>query len=294
MRGKGELWADLGLLWVAMIWGSSYALTKQALVFYPVLGFIALRFGITFVLLLPVLLREWREVAPLALPLGVGLLGIFLCEINGVALTSASNAGFLIALFVLFTPFAEWLLLGERPRTQVLAACAVSLLGVWLLCGGIDLHLGLGDALMIAAALLRAGLVCLTRRLCQRRQASALAITAAQSGVVTVGCLVLAQFGGGLPALPGAPAFWAATLFLVLFATLLAFVVQNHALRRASPTRVMLLMGSEPLFGALFAALLLGERLSPLAWLGGLLIVVAALWASLGPLRITDKAIATA
>jgi hypothetical protein len=44
---------DLVLLLVAMVWGSSYGLAKQALLFYPVLGLLALRFGLTFILLLP-------------------------------------------------------------------------------------------------------------------------------------------------------------------------------------------------------------------------------------------------
>jgi drug/metabolite transporter (DMT)-like permease len=82
---------------------------------------------------------------------------------------------------------------------------------------------------------------------------------------------------GGLPKLPTAPAFWTGCLYLVLFATLFAFFVQNHVLRRSSPTRVSLLMGSEPLFGALFAMIWLDEQLSPQAWLGGLLIVAALL-----------------
>ena len=48
---------------------------------------------------------------------------------------------------------------------------------------------------------------------------------------------------------------------------------------RNSPTRVALLMGSEPVFGALFAGVWLGGRLSLPAWLGGMLIVAASLFA---------------
>ena len=85
--------------------------------------------------------------------------------------------------------------------------------------------------------------------------------------------------------MPTAPAFWAGTLYLVLFATLFAFFVQNWALGRSSPSRVSLLMGSEPLFGALFAVLWLGEALTPAVWLGGLLVVAAMFQASLSRSR---------
>ena len=68
----------------------------------------------------------------------------------------------------------------------------MSLAGVWLLTGGPQLSLNLGDALMLAAALLRAVLVCLTRRLTAGREIPALALTAVQSGVVAAGCILLA------------------------------------------------------------------------------------------------------
>ena len=66
-------------------------------------------------------------------------------------------------------------------------------------------------------------------------------------------------------------------MYLVGFATLFALYVQNLALGRTSATRVSLLMGSEPLFGALIAGLWLGERLGMQGWIGGLLIMIATL-----------------
>jgi drug/metabolite transporter (DMT)-like permease len=83
-----------------------------------------------------------------------------------------------------------------------------------------------------------------------------------------------------LPPLPHDPVFWYATGFLVVFCTLFAFFAQNYALRRTSPTRVSLLMGTEPVFGALFAVYALNESLDAEGWLGGLMIVAAFLWAA--------------
>jgi drug/metabolite transporter (DMT)-like permease len=78
-----------------------------------------------------------------------------------------------------------------------------------------------------------------------------------------------------LPQLPTAAGFWAATGYLVFGCTLFAFLAQNWALKHLAPTRVALLTGSEPLFGACFAVLWLGERLSPIAWAGGALILLS-------------------
>jgi len=286
---RRNLWlADTMLLLVAIIWGSSYAVAKQALWFYPVLGFLAIRFGLTFILLMPQLRGDgWRAVRP-GVPLGLVMLGIFLCETWGVMLTSASNAAFLISLCVVFTPFVEWAMLRQRPDNLLFAACAVSLAGVWLLTGGMAISLNLGDGLMLAAAVLRAVLVCLTRRLTADLDVPPLALTAVQSGVVASGCLLLGvSLPGGLPALPSSPAFWAATLYLVGFATLFALYVQNLALGRTSATRVSLLMGSEPLFGAIIAGIWLDERLSVQGWIGGLLIM----FATLGTVRLGGSAV---
>lgn len=286
-RNLRSVWlTDLLLLLVALVWGTSYGVAKSALVFYPVLGFLAIRFCLTFAVLLPALRHiqqpEGRAAFKAGLPLGCMLLAIFLCETYGVAHTQAANAAFLISLCVVLTPFVEWALLRRRPDAQTFALVSVSLFGAYLLAAGVELRFNLGDGLMLGAALLRAVGVVMTKRLTQGKQLSTLALTAVQSGVVGMGSLLIAllMLPNGLPTLPHAMAFWGGMGYLVLFCTLFAFFVQNYALRRSSPTRVALLMGSEPVFGALFAALWLGEKLTPLSWIGGGLIVIAALWAT--------------
>lgn len=275
--------SDLTLLLVAMVWGTSYGVAKGALAFYPVLGFLALRFGLTFVLLAPTLLRattqQRRDAWRSGIPLGGWLLAIFLCETFGVAHTQASNAALLISLCVVMTPFAQWWLLGQRPAPALFGFAAVSLLGAALLSGGLTNGLAWGDGLMLGAAVLRAILVCQTSRLTRHSSATSLQLTAVQAGVISSGCVLLALLSpDGLPGLPTDAAFWQGTLYLVLGCTVFAFFAQNWALKHSAPSRVALLTSSEPAFGALFAVMWLGESLSPMGWLGAALIVLAALW----------------
>lgn len=288
LPSRPALWlraSDLALLGVAIVWGTSYGVAKGALAFYPVLGFLAVRFLLTAVLLAPACVRatraQWRDALRAGLPLGALLMAIFACETYGVAHTQASSAAFLISLCVVFTPFAEWGLLGQRPAARVFGFAAVSLLGAALLAGGVHLHWSLGDGLMLAAAVLRALTVCATSRLTRRHaQAPMLLLTAVQSAVVGVGCLLVAlSLPGGLPPLPREGAFWAASLYLVLGCTVFAFAAQNWALKHSAPSRVGLLMGTEPAWGALFAVWWLGESLGAAGWAGGALIVAAALCA---------------
>ncbi|WP_422823923.1 DMT family transporter [Variovorax robiniae] len=277
------------LLLVAAVWGSSYAVAKTATQQLPVLEFLALRFGLTFIVLLPALKPllgvQARKGLVVAGILGANLLAIFVCETFGVSLTAASNAAFLISLCVAITPLAEWWLLGERPQARMFWAAGVSAVGAAMLSltSPADMSLGWGDGLMLLAACLRACMVCLTRRLAGRHALPALTLTAVQAGVIAIGALLLAlgQSKGSLAPLPTASGFWWAMAWLVLACTVFAFFAQNHAAARSSPSRVSLLMGSEPVFGALVAVHWLGEDIRPLGWIGGLLIVAAALWVTL-------------
>ncbi|MGI4982629.1 MAG: DMT family transporter [Janthinobacterium lividum] len=287
-RHRLPLLSDLLLLAVAVVWGSSYGVVKSALVAYPVLSLLALRFGMTFVLLSPALrhlrhadAKAWRGV------LGVGglLLGVFLAETFGVLLTRAANAAFLISLTVVLTPLVEWWLLKRRPGRMEGGAAVLSLLGAWLLADDGAWNFHVGDALILVAALLRALNVCVSKRVMRDTTLPPLSVTAVQSGVVALGSMTIALLFAPrqwqpVPSFAAHASFWTIVVYLVLACTLFAFLVQNYAIKRSSPTRVALLMGSEPAFGALFACLWLGERMSATAWTGGGLIVLASLLAT--------------
>ena len=272
------------LLLIAAIWGSSYSVVKTALSWYPVAGVIAIRFLLTALLLAPYWLRlptaQRRLTLAVAMPTSLGLLAIFFAETAGVAHTSAGNAAFLVSLCLLLTPPVEWAWFGRRPAAKLWLAALVSLVGTWLLTGLAGGGLNGGDALMLLAALIRAFQTCLTTRLMRGKAVDSLGVTAAQGLMVGVGALAALVLSIDVPALPTAGAFWLALAYLTIFCTLFAFWAMNRALAQSSPTKVALLLGSEPLWGALFAVFWLGEPLGPAGWLGGLMIAGAAVWVS--------------
>ena len=287
-------WAGIGaaeimLLLVAAVWGGSYAVAKQATQQLPVLEFIALRFGLTFIVLLPALRplfnAQWRQGLAVGGLLGANLLAIFLCETFGVSLTTASNAAFLISLCVALTPFVEWWLLGQRPAQRMFWAAGLSAVGAALLSATspADISVGWGDGLMVVAAFLRAVMVCMTRRLAGRHSMPALTLTAVQSGVMALGAMAISLVAskGAWHMPPATASFWWGMAYLVLLCTVFAFFAQNHAASRSSPSRVSLLMGSEPVFGALIAVYRFGEKVGAWGWAGGLLIVLAAWWVTM-------------
>ena len=249
---------------------------------------LALRFGITFLLLSPAL-RHLRGIGQRTLMAlmgtGVLLFAIFLFETFGVLHTRAANAAFLISLCVVLTPLVEWALLKRRPGKVEWTAVSLSLLGALLLTGDGEMVFNWGDGLILLAALFRALQVCLLKRVTQGVELPALTVTAVQAGVVALGSIGLVlmfmpQPVATLLAMQNAEVFWSYVVYLVLACTLFAFFAQNYAIKRSSPTRVALLMGSEPAFGALFAMFWLGEKISAQGWVGGALIVGSALAAT--------------
>lgn len=276
---------ELMLLLVAIFWGTSYGLTKSALVFTSVLVFISIRFSITFLCMLPVVIRDFRRGLnkdwKIALPTGLILSAIFFCEVFGVSQTSASNAAFLISLSVILTAFAELIINKKRVSNTLWLLTVCSVVGVLLLTSnqGIELSLNSGDYFILAAALLRALMVTLTKRFTEGKEITTSTLTSLQSLVVA--CVAIVCALTYLPAsefiIPTDAEFWITVAYLVLFCTLFAFYVQNYAVRRTSPTRVSLLMGSEPLFGAIFAMVWLQESLTTLQVVGGLLILFSVI-----------------
>lgn len=283
-------WLDvILLLLVAIVWGTSYGVAKHAVLYYPVLGFLALRFCITALVFLPSCFRlsadNNRASIKIGVPLGLVLLLIFISETYGLSITTASNSAFLISLYVVLTPFIQWLVLKERPQKTIIVAAFLSVIGAFLLSKNKDgsFNLNLGDYLIIAAAIMRAFMVTFTKKLTQNVPTNMIFLTSIQTGVVGLGCLMLSLLlnYNQLKVLPSSAVFWFDLIYLILFCTMFAFFVQNFSVKRTSPTKVSLLMGSEPVWGALYATMVIHESLSPISWLGGVLIVAASLWASI-------------
>lgn len=279
---------DLPVLLVAVVWGASYLAAKGITTTHTVIAVLVLRFAVV----LPVLVAAgWRKLRALTGPqwrgaatLGLILSGIFLLETYGVVHTSATNAGLIISLTMIFTPLAEAAVRRALPPRAFLAAAALSVAGVVLLTqGGGFTAPSLGDLLMLLAALARTVHVLAMSRIKAVRSADSLSLTTVQLGSAVAVFAVIAAFPGtgATPwavALDFGPREWAGLLFLSVFCTLFAFFVQMWAVRRSSPSRVSLLLGTEPLWAAGAGIALAGDRPGILGLAGAILVLAGTSW----------------
>ncbi|MEX3070506.1 DMT family transporter [Vibrio alginolyticus] len=279
---------ELLLLLVAIVWGASYGLTKSAIAYTTVSVFLTIRFGWTFLLLIPVMIRDFRANKnrdwPVALPTGLILSAIFFFEVYGVSQTTASNAAFLISLNVIFTLVLETLVGRRKPNRELIWLSLFCTIGVLLLTynQNFSIALNLGDICILCAAALRAVMVITTKNLTHGKEISNTTLTCIQSLVVGLNAFLISIVISepSQLSLPQSKDFWLIASFLVLFCTLFAFYAQNYAVRKMSPTKASLLMGSEPLFGAIFSILWLNEALTSVQWLGAAILLTAVLSAS--------------
>ncbi|MEU7728088.1 DMT family transporter [Streptomyces sp. NPDC040724] len=280
--------ADLPVLAVAVVWGGSYLAAKGITTSHTVIAVLVLRFALVLPVLVVAGWSRLRALGPAQLRsaglLGLVLGGIFLLETYGVVHTSATNAGLIISLTMIFTPLAEAAVRRRAPSAGFLGAAAVSVAGVVLLTQGAGFTApGLGDLLILGAALARTLHVLLMARIEAVQDADALSLTTVQlGGAVLVFALLAAVPGTGASPWAAAAGFgaaeWAGLAFLSVFCTLFAFFVQMWAVRRTSPSRVGLLLGTEPLWAAVAGIAIGGEHLGPLGYAGAALVLAGTAW----------------
>lgn len=273
--------ADISLLLVALVWGTTYAASKDVVSSVPVMEFLFIRFVLTTILMLPVtfgaIRKADRSTWVTGIIFGLFLFAIFTLETFGVATTTAANAGFIISLFAVLVPLIQSLVYRKRPKLTLLGAVIISVLGTALLTLH-GYHINIGDFLVLGAAFCRALQMTFTKRMTDGKEMNSGALTTIQLGVVAVGAGALTIFQH--PSHTHLTfSCWLIIGYLAVFATMFAFFVQLTMIRRTSPSRVAVLMSSEPIFAALASILVLGERLSVMAMIGGAFIIAGMLWA---------------
>ncbi|WP_433919728.1 DMT family transporter [Streptomyces canus] len=276
---------DAVLLLVAIVWGSSYLSAQTATSALPVLLVLFARYALSALACLGVVAargrgpRRWtREELRAGVPLGLTQAAVLVVETYGVAHTSAANAGLIISLTIVLTPLLDRT--GHRGGLPpaFYAAAGVSVLAVGLLMAGNGFHAPrLGDLLMLAAAVVRAGHMALVGRLTAGRAIRPLHLTTVQTLVGTA--LFLAPAARELPTLAHAgTAIWAQLLYLALFCSVFAFLAQTWAVQRTSASRASLLLGTEPIWAAAVGVALGGEHFTVLTGLGALMMLTGTYW----------------
>src|ERR1700733_10721688 len=120
-QGPAGWKVDSSLIAVALVWGATFVLVKQALADVSTLLFLTLRFSIAAVALALIFRKEFRAPDASACLLrgvvaGIFLFGGYVLQTAGLRLTSASKAGFLTGLYVPLVPIIGGVVLRKLPQ----------------------------------------------------------------------------------------------------------------------------------------------------------------------------------
>jgi drug/metabolite transporter (DMT)-like permease len=167
---------------------------------------------------------------------------------------------------------AGWLFLRRKVTGKHVVALTASFLGLVLLVGGANFHLTWALLLALASPVVYTGYILVGERVMgsvPALGASAVIMVGAAIGFGTI-ALVTNEL-----TLPRSLGGWGVAAALALFPTMLAITLFLAGLPRVGASRAALLSTWEPVVTVMLAAALLGDRLSVLQGIGGLLVLLA-------------------
>ncbi len=246
--------ADLSILSITIVWGSSFILMKNLLDYTPVFGYLSLRFLLASVILCLMFFKRFKNMNARTVKLGV-LVGLTVfagmaLQVMGLRYTTASNSGFITGLNVVLVPVISALYLKKKPPLQAVAGVLLAAAGLFFLSGGIQFQFNKGDLMTLLCA------VCFAFQIIFIDQAASTEdpILIAIIQVASAALLYTAVWGfQGFP-LPVVNTTLVTTiLWTGAFGTAFALGVQTVAQKHTTPTRTALIITCEPVFAAIFA-----------------------------------------
>lgn len=276
--------AELYLLSITLIWGSTFATSKYLLDSISPLFYIGIRFALATLIVAGLFSQRLTSINKRTLQRGI-LLGLllftgFATQTIGLQYTSASKSAFITGMMVVFTPICQLLIEKRAPKTGNIIGIVLVTIGLYLLTSPAGSEFNIGDGLNLLCAITFALYIVYLDLFSKGEDFVQLTFTQ------FVVCTVLG--------LAGAPLFenivfeWSASvlgvlLYLTVFATVIAILIQVRYQRDTTPTRSAVIFSIEPVLAAGFAYIILAEVLGAPGLFGGGLIVAGVLVSELTP-----------
>lgn len=256
---RTSLKADLAILSITVVWGSSFIIMKNLVEAVGVFAYLTLRFAVAAVLLAVIFRRQVAGTKPRDALHG-GIIGILLflgmgLQVTGLQYTAASTSAFVTGLNVVIVPVLSALLLRKQPPLRAVLGVLMATVGLFVLTGGFSQQWNRGDTLTLFCACCFALQIIFIDKFNQ--------VTDARLNAVIQMVTAAVLFALVWVVYEREPVSFSWPLVLTVLytgalGTAFAFGVQTIAQQYTSPTRTALIIACEPVFGALFALLVPG------------------------------------
>lgn len=278
MENKKALYADLSLLLVAIIWGSGFIVTKNALDHitpYYMLGF---RFIIASAVLGIISFKKLRKATikdfKAGAIVGLFLFGGFATQTIGMKYTTVGNSAFITASNVVMVPFFYFLLTKRRLDKFEIFGAVLCFIGIGILSLDKNLTISFGDFLILLCAIFFALHIVSVGYFAG--EIDPYVIATVQLFVVAVLSMIFAFcFEPKVTAIRSDMII--PILYLAIFSSMLAFLIQNVAQVHTSSTHAAIILSLESVFGSTFSIIFLKEALTFKFIVGCLAILISVL-----------------
>jgi len=255
-----QLKADLAILGITVVWGSSFIIMKNITEDIPAYAYLALRFLVATIIMGAVFHTQLKRIDFRTIRsgslVGLTLYAGMMLQVLGLKTTSASNSAFITGLNVIMVPVISTLLLKKKPPLNAFLGVVLATLGLFAL-KGFSGSWTIGDSLTLLCALCFALQIIFIDKFASDINIYNLAIVQIASAAVLY---FITWICAGYVAEPSPFVLDSKIVLTVLYTgalgTALAFGVQTIAQKYTTPTRTALIITCEPVFGALFALMI--------------------------------------
>lgn len=274
--------ADLVLVGIALIWGATFVMVKNALANVGPATFIAWRFVVATLVLLVLFARRMRGLQRVEIGVGI-MLGVWLglgyvLQTTGLQTTTTGKTGFITGMNVVIVPILSAIFFRKLPGWKTMLGILVAVAGMGFLSLDANLRLQPGDLWVLGGAVAYALHILSVSEFAASHDPVRVAIIQLAAGaVLTAGAAFIFEE----PSLSLPISTWGAILFTGVVATALVFSTQIAVQRYTTSTHAALILSLESPFAALFGWLLAGEVLGSRELLGCALIMAGIVTAEL-------------
>lgn len=289
---KKTFLADFTLLFVTIVWGSTFVLVQNAICSLRPFSFNGIRFFIAaVVLILWLVFFERKQLRLLnkklvftGMFIGFWLFLGYATQTVGLLYTTSSKAGFITGLSVVLVPLFSMILLKQTLSKNAIFGVIIATLGLFLLTATDISGFNIGDVLVLICALSFALHIIFTGKFTD--QFPTLLLTIIQLTTVSLlsisSSLLFEDFRASLQS----NVLFSSKVFIALFitsvfATALAFLAQTNFQKFTTTTRVALIFAMEPVFAAITGFIWAHDRLTLTAIFGCILIFLGMIFAEM-------------
>ena len=273
---KFKIKAEFILLGVVIIWGYTFPVIKNVLNVIPPFTFLTYRFFLAFSIIYLIFRKRLKRIDLLTIKKGF-LIGLFLFlgyfgQTVGTQFTTATKTAFITGISVVIVPIVSYFWIREKIYRNSVIGVLLAMIGLWLMnTNGTIYHFNLGDSLVflgaIGFALYIVAVDIYTRKLDYIKLVFIQLIT-----VSLLSFLMAIIYEKEALTFSYSSYVWWAVVLNGVFATALAFYLQNRFQKYSNPTKIAIIFSAEPVFGALFSYLILGETIGIFGFMGGIAI----------------------